>query len=391
MTDSTCFDWLTGREAYFLEDMALNRARLKHIHLSGYKSFGCDENALDMDLRDINLIIGANGSGKSNFLSFFSLLSHMMTNAFQIYVAKQGFADRMLHFGAKVTRHIKAELRFEDSHHTNAYRLGLEYAAGDKLIIRDETLEVDGTEKACTEGEKESFFSVMQPLLPEEATLQRMLHRCRAFQFHDTSAQSRIRMSASLRNHRYLMSDGGNLPVMLYLIKKRYPNYFRRIETYVQSVIPNFSSFVLEPESLSADSIFLNWVERGRPEYILGPSQFSDGSLRFIALATLLLEPPDLLPDVILIDEPELGLHPQAVDSLAHLLRQASRYAQVIVATQSERLLDAFAPEDVIVADYQTEKKCSAFRRLDADDLKLWLDSYSMAELWEKNLLGGQP
>jgi predicted ATPase len=116
----------------------------------------------------------------------------------------------------------------------------------------------------------------------------------------------------------------------------------------------------------------------------------SDGTLRFICLTTLLLQPKSLLPDTLLIDEPELGLHPFAINLLADMLQEAAESKQVIVSTQSVELLNAFQPEDVVVV--QREEDASVFKRLDKAALSDWLaDDYSLGELWKRNILGGRP
>lgn len=368
-----------------------DRAKLSRVILSGYKSFGSQHDALDIDLRDINVIIGSNGSGKSNFLSFFSLLSHMMTNALQTYVAKQGFANQMLHYGSKDTTSIEAELHFQNGQYKNIYKFCLDYAANDKLVIGQETFQLNDSTKQLSSGELESYFAKVQSSSKDEQIIHMMLSRCRAFQFHDTSRTAYIRNGAQLTDSRYLFSDGGNLPAVLYRLQLKHPQYFARIEKYVSRMVPGFGSFALEPDALSPSTIFLNWREVDGSEYLLSPSQMSDGSLRFIALATLLLQPPAMLPNVVLIDEPELGLHPQAIDVLAFMLKEASRHAQVIIATQSERLLDSFQTEDIIVAEYETHRRSSSFKRLQDEQLEEWIEEYSISQLWDKNILGGQP
>lgn len=132
----------------------------------------------------------------------------------------------------------------------------------------------------------------------------------------------------------------------------------------------------------------LNWREKGR-DYLFGPHQISDGTLRVIALATLLLQPEDMLPDVIVIDEPELGLHPYAIGVLAALFRKASHHCQLIISTQSAELLDYFDADEVIVVNRKGES--SEYRRLTTAELDTWLEDYSLSELWEKNVLGGGP
>ena len=232
------------------------RVRLSKVSVSGFKSFGTSQNSLDIDLCDINIIIGANGSGKSNFLSFFTMLSYMMTNQFQLYVAKQGFANRILHFGARKTQHIDAEIHFQSSEHSNIYKSRLDYATDDKLVIGDEILNFDGKEKRLSSGERESYFAAGHDFHQNEKIVRRLLSGCRTFQFHDTSDKSRIRLSADLKFNRHLYSDGGNLPVMLYVLQQKYPQYFYRIETYVGRIIPSFSHFVLEPDRLADGQIF---------------------------------------------------------------------------------------------------------------------------------------
>ena len=167
--------------------------------------------------------------------------------------------------------------------------------------------------------------------------------------------------------------------------------YYDRIVGRIRDMIPEFDDFLLKPQELNANYIKLNWVQKNNRNYVFGPEQISDGSLRFMALATLFLQPPDMLPNVIIIDEPELGLHPQAVDALAMMIKVASENCQVIVATQSARLLDSFTPEDIIVVDWDKGKRSSRLRRLEQDRLEEWLTDYSLSQLWEKNVIGGQP
>ena len=132
----------------------------------------------------------------------------------------------------------------------------------------------------------------------------------------------------------------------------------------------------------------MKWRERGS-DLEFGAHQASDGTLRTIALISLLLQPERDLPSVLILDEPELGLHPFAIDIVAGLLKSASLSAQVFVATQSMSLLNYFEPEDVIVVDRIGRE--SKFRRLNSIELKDWLEDYSLAELLEKNVIGGNP
>jgi predicted ATPase len=163
------------------------------------------------------------------------------------------------------------------------------------------------------------------------------------------------------------------------------PNAYRRILETVRQIFPFFAEFVLEPVG---NSVLLQWQERDT-DVVFGAHQASDGTLRTLALLTLLLQPLHDLPDVLILDEPELGLHPYAINVITGLLKSVSLHKQVILATQSMTLIDYFDPEDIIVVD-RPERE-SVFRRLDSEQLKEWLEEYSLAELWEKNVLGGRP
>ena len=160
------------------------------------------------------------------------------------------------------------------------------------------------------------------------------------------------------------------------------------IRRTVRLTAPFLEDFILEPSALNEDKIRLEWRHRGSDAYF-DASSLSDGTLRFIALATLLLQPKSRRPSVVLLDEPELGLHPHAIALLAALVKQVSVETQVVLATQSSLLLDHFGPEDVLVAD--RVNGATGFTRLDGKELEEWLRDYSLGQLWEKNELGGRP
>ncbi len=210
----------------------------------------------------------------------------------------------------------------------------------------------------------------------------------RKYHLNDTSASSPIKKTAQLNDNSFLRPDGSNFPAFLYLLQKKHPQSYGIIRDTVRQVSPFFDDFLLKPDPLNQDTIRLAWKHRNSDQYF-GASALSDGTLRFIVLTTLLLQPDQSLPSVILIDEPELGLHPYGIVLFASLVKQASVKAQVILSTQSSLLLDHFEPEDVLV----TERLHGAtkVRRLKASPLKSWLEDYSLGQLWEKNELGGRP
>jgi predicted ATPase len=208
------------------------------------------------------------------------------------------------------------------------------------------------------------------------------------YHLHDTSTSATMRKIASLDDNRSLRSDGSNLAAFLYLLQERYGASYELIRKTIQQVAPFFEDFLLKPLALNPDTIKLEWRHKRSDQYF-DASSFSDGTLRFIALATLFLQPVGLRPSVILVDEPELGLHPYAIELLAAMIRQASLETQVIVATQSSLLLDQFKPEDILVAD--RVDGATTIRRLEPEPLKEWLTEYSLGQLWEKGELEGRP
>ena len=129
-----------------------------------------------------------------------------------------------------------------------------------------------------------------------------------------------------------------------------------------------------------------NGRERDSDAYFNAHSM-SDGTLRFVCLATLLLQPT--LPETILLDEPELGLHPYAIRVLAELLQSASATTQVIVSTQSVSLVNQFSPEDLLVVEREAGN--TVFKRPKSEDIQNWADDYGLGDLWEKNVIGGRP
>lgn len=374
-----------------------NKSRLKEIQISGYKSLGTDEQPIKLELSNLNIIIGANGAGKSNFISFFHMLANMMTGALQIYVGKNGTSESLLQFGSKKTKMISASLVFENKNFVDTYDFSLVKAVNDTLIFEKEAITdwnkdtAQRRRKELCSGQKESFLVTGEATHKSEQVIRGILSGCRTFQFHDTSQEAHIRNAANIDNNRFLMSDGGNVAAYLYMLKVRYEKYYKRIVDHVRYVMPSFDDFFLEPQILNPQWIKLQWREKGNSEYVFGPEHFSDGTLRFIALATLFLQPPELLPRVIFVDEPELGLHPQAVDVLASMVKKTTESTQVIMATQSSRLLDSFDYKDIIVAEKDSETGCTVLNRLNEDDIKIWLEDYSLSQIWEKNIIGGQP
>ena len=364
---------------------------LDSIAISGFKSIRSIRN---LSLRPINIMIGPNGSGKSNFISFFSFLRELREGHLQEYVRRAGGAEQLLHFGSKVTREIRVSLSFEQG--VNQYEPSLRPTDDDSLYPASETVSFwdkaahprpYGVDLDSRENGREAGIS--DPRAKRIASwVRQRLSRWRLYHMHDTSMTSPMRKTALVNDNAFLRPDGSNLPAFLYLLQSKHPDAYGLIRRTVQRVAPFFDDFLVRPDPLNEDTIRLAWKHKGSDQYFAGAA-LSDGSLRFIALATLFFQPQRYRPSVILVDEPELGLHPSAITLLASLVKQASTETQVILSTQSSLLLDHFQPEDVLVADRVDNG--TQLTRLNPEPLAKWLEDYSLGQLWEKNELGGRP
>jgi len=362
---------------------------LDTITVKGFKSIASIEK---LKLGAINVLIGPNGSGKSNFIGVFSFLHAIREGQLQDYVARAGGADKVLHFGSKVTQAIEIRISFLGG--VNQYEIALGATEADQLYPSFETAYFWDKQRfpkpyAHPLNSRGSEAGISDPNSQRTARFVRdHLGSWRLYHFHDTSSSSPMKKTADINDNRYLRPDGSNLAAFLYFLKLKHEISYDLIRRTVQLVAPFFEDFLLEPQRLNPDKIRLEWRHKGSEAYF-DASSLSDGSLRFIALTTLFLQPEAYRPSVILVDEPELGLHPYAITLLASLMKQASVKTQVIVSTQSPLLLDHFQPEDVLVTDRVDGG--TQFTRLESARLATWLENYSLGQLWEKNEFGGRP
>ncbi|MCY4500235.1 MAG: AAA family ATPase [Alphaproteobacteria bacterium] len=345
---------------------------LKSIAIAGFKSFGAEAK---VPLRPLNVLIGANGSGKSNFLDAFSFLQAYGRGGVEAHVERSGGADKTLHFGTRHTEVSDIRIEFPGGEHC---RLRLHPTVSDKIG----TSFGYGTGFTKLDGEKSKTVRDLEDKCRERLASWRQYH------FHDTSFHSPMKKTSNLHDNRFLREDGSNLASFLYLLRERHKASYGLIRNTIRQVAPFFDDFALEPLELNPGTILLEWRHRNSDAYFNAAS-LSDGTLRFMGLAALLLQPAALRPDIVLLDEPELGLHPYAIAILAAMLRSASKETQIVVATQSPGLLDHFEPEDVLTAERVGGE--TRLNRLDAEPLREWLEDYSLGQLWEKNHFGGRP
>jgi len=370
--------------------MTENIPELDYISVKGFKSIA----SAKVELRPINVIIGPNGSGKSNFIGLFDFLHDIREGHLNDYVRKAGGAEQLFHFGSKVTSEIQISISFHRE--VNKYKLTMKPTTDDNLYPTDEqTYFWDKKSyqrpfiESLSSRENGREAGISDPSSQRIARwVRNRLGSWRLYHVHDTSDTSPLRKTAKLNDNAFLRPNGSNLSAFLYLLQQKHPDTYSLIRRTVQMVAPFFDDFQLIPDPLSEKDIRLAWKHKKTDDYF-GVASLSDGTLRFMALATLFLQPDKYCPSVILVDEPELGLHPYAITTLASLVKQASQNTQVILSTQSSLLLDHFQPEDVLVSDLI--ENTTQFTRLDSSTLELWLENYSLGQLWEKNELGGRP
>ncbi|UAA40176.1 AAA family ATPase [Paraneptunicella aestuarii] len=370
--------------------MADNNRHLEHLVVKGFKSI----KDLELDMKPINILIGANGSGKSNFISLFSFLRNLSEGKLQTYVEKRGFANSFFHFGAKTTQLITIDIDVG----YNGYHVEFEHgASNDSLVF---------TNEYCTIKSSNRHFKIKgnkgeSGLLPgSEADssyvrkyTREYMEQCRVYHFHDTSDSAAFKNAVSVDASDYLYSNAGNLAAFLLRLKNSDDDEFTKsyldIVSAIRTVAPYFHDFYLEPRGTEGqEKLLLKWLHREHDEPF-SALQLSDGTARFICMATLFLQPASLRPRSIILDEPELGLHPAALEVLADLVKSVSSSSQVICSTQSVTFANQFEAKDFIVVDQ--EQGVSKFKRVDEEALKDWLEDYAMGDIWNKNLVGGRP
>jgi predicted ATPase len=372
--------------------------QIQKLTVKGYKSIATLEN---FELQPLNVLIGANGAGKSNFIGLFRFLASVVGDNFAVDVQKWGGPEALLHYGSKVTPQMELEIQFSAHQAStgsfeNGYRLTLEATQDNRLIFSREEPTVlapgfstpvgyplgAGHSSARIREDKDSLVS--------KYVLKR-LQLWRQYHFHDTGDMAAVKRMHPVHDNLRLKPDAANLAAYLCKLKNTpdYASGYDRIVETIRRAAPFFGDFVFR-ELEGNPFIDLEWTERGRPDTPWKAHVLSDGTLRFICLTTLLMQPTYLLPDIVLIDEPEIGLHPFAINLLADMLQEAAESKQVIVSTQSVELLNTFQPEHVVVV--QRENEASVFKRLDVQELADWLSQdYGLGELWKRNILGGRP
>ena len=370
---------------------------IESVHIQGFRSLA------DVELAGIPkaaVLIGANGSGKSNFIRFFEMLSWMLrSRRLGEFVERQGGADDQLFGGSRVTPRMKAEISLLTATGQSHYRFALSHTQTDRFLFTEEgfrfsrpNFPTEANWQYLDSGHREAKIveAAQTDEYPEASrmTAKGIVHLLRniaAYQFHDTSYESNFKKKWDVYDNHQLRSDGGNLAAVLYRLEQEDVRVYEDICWQIGRVLPGFDRFAIEEKY---GKVLLRWKAKWSDK-TFGAHVTSDGSLRAFALVTLLRMPTDMLPDVVLLDEPELGLHTSAVGLIGGMIASRSHERQIIVATQSPHLVDTFDIDQVFVMDLKEGQ--TLCRKLDPDAYKQWIEHYSIGELWEKNILGGRP
>ena len=371
------------------------RGAVSRISVEGFKSI---RELKDFDLGEVNVIVGANGSGKSNFIQIFRLLMAMTRKNLQKFVRENGGADNFLHNGPRQTSSIMMAFEFaslsDSAQGPNAYRLELTPTVDETFLVSEERKYVTSNGRAYGGPSAESRLSDErgEPSLSGRSPgvghyVYEAIASWMVYHFHDTSSTAPMRRSEIVEDNRILRSDGANIAPFLLGLKnsEAHRARYREIVEATRLILPFFDDFLLDAVTMGeAEKVRLSWSQRGS-DFPMQPYHLSDGSIRFICLATALLQPRP--PSTIVIDEPELGLHPEAIRVLGELIRDGAERTQIIVATQSPLLIDQFSVEEVVVVNRKEGQ--SLFERLDRDAFSRWLEEYSLGDLWVRNVIQG--
>lgn len=373
-------------------------AKLNKIHVAGFRSL----RDVTLDLGPVTVLIGPNGAGKSNLLSALRMVSLMRTGSLARFVGEQGGASTLLHYGAQNTQELSIGLEFESSQHRFSYTGRLGYAAGDVLAFQDEYVASERLSDQHLDtflgsaGLRESILANADRPGGENQLriLGRLVGGIVFFHFSDTSSTSQLRQNSRQVDNRALQSDGANLAAFLYRIKgsdaEGTPQSWNLLSALVRRVAPFIKTLdpdLVDPDHPETSAVRLYWTDER--DHRFDTHDLSDGTLRAIALLAALAQPSASLPGVLVIDEPELGLHPAAIGIFASLVHSVSTRCQVLITTQSPALLDEFEPDEVVVSERSRGE--TSFKRLEPAALAAWLEEYSLSQLYEKNVLGGRP
>ena len=346
--------------------------KLRKIMISGYKSI----TKCNLSISPINIVLGGNGVGKTNFLSVFGLIKSVLNR--DDCFPSPCFNSQFIFSNVcnQQNPEIKAELILDSFSY--GFRLVPDKSDYNRIVVKEEYVIHSGRKYNVSDAPPEVYECLMSITKRQNWII---------YHFNEMGNDAEIKKEHDISDDRILFHNGANLAPFLLRLKTQFKRYYNDIVSTVRLIFPSFDDFVFDPLVDNNESMLLKWRQIGSDD-ILVASQMSDGTLRFICLTALLLQPNELQPDIIIIDEPELSLHPYTLTILAEMIKQASYKKQLVFSTHSIELLNEFGIEDIVVAD--KEGAATKLNRVNQEELKEWLDDYSVGELWQKNLLGGR-
>lgn len=391
---------------------------IRHLKVSGLLSFG--PKGIDLPMRNLNVLIGPNGSGKSNFIEVLNVLRHapvrldspiMTGGGVQEWLWKGSCDDPPC---AKISVEVVGNLMDQSCGFCHSLEFG---QAGDQVMVRSESVTYGKSSDAA--GDAAEFYSlknghamVQDGQLPGQRPRMREIEsskldsrvsilsqmkdpdRYRVFDFLQRAYSgihiyrewtfgpaSRMRSSQALSSATDSIGRGGENVFAVVASMKR-PERNRLVDE-LRTLYDEIVDVRVGPTAGNGLRLFIE--EKGGME--ISSERLSDGTLRFLFLLAILLQPEP--PPLIVIEEPELGLHPDVIPRIAALLVEASQRTQLVVTTHSRMLIDALGedPECVVVCEKHDGE--STFERLDGERMAAWLENYSLGDLWSKGEIGG--
>jgi predicted ATPase len=375
---------------------------LQKLTIRGLKSIRELEN---FEIRNLNVFIGANGTGKSNFISFFMMLQSIMDGNHTDYVKDNGGISDILYNGPKNTEKMEFEVCFG----RQIRRFSIRPTVKDEAVLSEEACFDEPDESGLimtisTSNRLKLGGSNDNSSHPIKETKNEVDHigvtgvkvhakkndvmTWKIYHFHDTSSYAPMRGYEIIEDNITLRDNASNIAPFLLRLREDYNVEYQEIVSVCRLVMPYLKDFLLNMQvsgkSKEIKKVNLSWRTK-RSDYPMQPYHLSDGSIRFICLVTALLQPNP--PTILIFDEPELGLHPEAIRLIGELINSAAKRTQIIVATQSPLLIDQFEIEDIVVVNRKDDQ--SVFERFNKENFDKWLEDYSTGELWVKNVLQG--
>lgn len=380
-------------------------SKFNHIHIEGYRRLF----SVPLEMRDLTVMIGANGVGKTSFLDVFSLLSASARGQLLEKIggsleslltrSKAQYLSISLEMGVPGHAPIKYLLKLTPTR-GSSYEISLEtltqqndplasspqkYIESRSLNIKYFNVQTRFLEPPNWEHNSfETSLSQVPKMYQQSENLRKQLASCTFYAALDVSSRSPVRLPQEMRPAKLPGAQGEDLVSSLYDLRETDPDRFEMVEDTLSAAFPDFEKLSFPP--VAAGKLSLTWKDKNfsKPIYV---HELSEGTLRFLWLVTLLQSRE--LTALTLIDEPEVSLHPELLRLLADLMRDAAKRTQLIIATHSDRLIRFLKPEEVLICDAEDGLMTATWA--DKLDLEKWLADYSMDEIWAMNLMGGRP